>query len=636
MLLSELPPEILTQIAELLTATDRRSCGLVCKGWKYPFQRVLWRDTRIGSPEYISEIIEHVKYPQYLFIPCLFVHSLRLYKYYYASEISDVKFSEIFRYMPNLKRLEISIMPSIMPNTKITRTEKIWTSLESLKIQYGSKCEQKSENLLNLVNACNMLQELEIIRKGRPFGVIFSMDDFDSMHQNLQSLSSISIEMYLNSEFSAKLDTIPNTTPAFAKELIPVDEFGNDYKTIWDPLWLYYFGYKYPNLRSLKLYATDIRRNATNWDERQAIISRFQFNPKAFRCLETFSFTTDSYFSFSDFVLWELFYALRVPLKHLVLDATKSEEVDDSHPIDVNRILQSFSKTLKSLSVTGFIYNARDQDPTFRLSSYYPLLTSLCISGSNVFLNLDNLLDKFATLKQLKFRGEKLVITPITTTEKSKQKQQKHRLEILTLERCAADVKVFNYISFRCRSLRHMTLNTLHATGSISEKTGCLLLDMPHTFLKTLNIGQVRYSTSYEELGTKDDICLTLLSQLNNAPLSDEKNETEQNKMDSVYPISAIHNIDWLYTYDSNEGQGIDSLETKKLSKEETNIALEYYKNFQSNKINQISEEDNSYNGEDPKAGWEYELYKGYGELRLGKIEVGSFICAPDGYIFKK
>ncbi|KAL0073994.1 hypothetical protein J3Q64DRAFT_1779305 [Phycomyces blakesleeanus] len=140
------------------------------------------------------------------------------------------------------------------------------------------------------------------------------------------------------------------------------------------------------------------------------MISLFQSNPKTFRQLEAFDLKTDKYFENFDFVLWELFCALNVPLKHLMLEATQRGEVGNSYPLDVSRILQSFSETLESLSVIGFICNYNEQYPTFELSYYYPLLKSLCISGSNLSLDIADLLDKCVALKQLKFCGGKLLI----------------------------------------------------------------------------------------------------------------------------------------------------------------------------------------------------------------------------------
>ncbi|KAL0084944.1 hypothetical protein J3Q64DRAFT_1860859 [Phycomyces blakesleeanus] len=349
-------------------------------------------------------------------------------------------------------------------------------------------------------------------------------------------------------------------------------------------------------------------------DQRQTIISRLQSNPNAFQHLETFNLTDYRFFEHSDSALWKVLCLLRVPFKHLTLNTTTRGKVDDSYSIYANRILQEFSKTFQRLSVIGFIYNARGQGPTIELSSYYPLLTNLCINGSNVFLDLDDLLGKCVALKQLKVGGKKLLINSDTITKKSKP--QHHGLKVLTLEKCSADAKVFNHISFRYRSLKHMTLNTLHVMGPICEKAGCLLLDMAQILSNTLCIDQLYYSTEYGEFGIKCNICRTLLSQLYDAPLSDEKKK--------------FHNIDWLNTYEYYWSSGIYRRKATKLSNKGAKIAYEYYQNFQSKKIGQTLNHGRLCYGGNPEIGYKYKLYRGYGELRLGKIKDVNIICVSD------
>ncbi|KAL0084664.1 hypothetical protein J3Q64DRAFT_1698978 [Phycomyces blakesleeanus] len=629
--ISKLPYEILAQIGDNLSTTDRHSCTLTCKRWRYPFQNALWRNMWIFTYEGMQRLTNNIKNSQN--IPATYpflVHSLHIRLRRYWPEISDEKFSTLFRCFPNLKRLDIEDIVYTDIYTEITRSDNIWKSLKSLRIQYRQTGEtDQAQILLELIATCSLLHELEILKKGPSCRIEFDVYDLDRIHQNLQSLSSIKAKIYLSPDLSAALDTIPDTTPAFAVTYLDINskkfENKSDYLNgnwnEWNPLWLYYFGYKYPNLRSLKLNSTGISGNLIDADERQRIISLLHSNPNAFQHLETFDFTNDKYFELSDFVLWELFYALKVPLKHLTLDATQDGKVDDSYPIDVNTILQSFSETLKSLSVTGFTYNYNDQDTAIELSYYYPLLTDICISGSNVSLNLDNILDKCVALIQLKFGGGKLFINPNTTTKESEQKQQHHGLMVLTLLKFSAAAEVFKNISFRCRSLRHMTLNGLCATGSICEETGRLLFDMSHTFLKTLNISQVQYCTSYEEMNASNAGGLTLLSQLNDSQLSDTKNGREKENMDSECPVVAIHNIDWIYTYWNYGYNYAHILDTRKLSKEEADIALEYYQNFQASKISETLEDFDFYDKKIKYMDDKLELDKGYSELRFGNIE---------------
>ncbi|KAL0084733.1 hypothetical protein F4703DRAFT_1855723 [Phycomyces blakesleeanus] len=373
-------------------------------------------------------------------------------------------------------------------------------------------------------------------------------------------------------------------------------------------------------------------------EERKIVLSLFHSNQNAFRHLETFDLKTTRYFDFSDLILWELLCKLRVPLKHLSLDTTYRGKIDYSYPMDVGRILESFSGTLKSLSLTGFTYNQKNEYTIQEMSSCCPFLTNLYISDSSFCLNLDDLLDKCSALEQMEFSGAKLFLSQSRIAEESEQQQQQqHGLRILTLNKCSVAAGVFNYVSLRCRSLEQMTLYTLRIIGSICEKTGCLLFDMSHIFLKTLNIGQVQYGTSYEEIRDDNNIGLTLLSWLKDIPLSDKKNEKEKkNDVDSKSLVEASHNTCWFYTYWDFGYNGLSRTDTAILTKKGVDIALEYYQNFQSSKARSTLSHDTFYNVNYPGSGWKYRLYKGYVEWRFGKIKTRPVICPSNDDPFKE
>ncbi|KAL0084697.1 hypothetical protein F4703DRAFT_1794061 [Phycomyces blakesleeanus] len=652
---SDLPFEILTQVAYNLPARDKRSCARTCKRWKYPFQMALWRNIKARDYSDIQKIINSIKASQSIYpLHSLWVHSLHMHHSYGESNLQDINLSDLFRNLPNLKRLELEVGNCKDIYTEIPRSDEIWKSLESLKIKYSAIISREPpQNVLEFINACTMLQKLEIHKHGEGYRMEFNVDDFNSMHQNLRILSSIKAKLCLRANFPATLDTIPNTTPAFGMMSLDIDSrisektFGyiDSFRSNWNPLWLYYFGYKYPNLRSLKLNATDAWEKSMDLDKRQRIISLFQSNTNAFKHLETLVFTTNEHFQFSDFILWELLWALKVPLKHLTVDTTYNGEIDGPYPMTIGRILQFVSETLKSLSIIGPIYSDNDKKPTLELSHYFPFLTNLCISGSNVSLNLDDVLGRCVTLKQLKICGGRLFINPSMTTEESKQQQQQQQhhhpqqqygLQTLKLYDCTISAKVFNHLSFRCRSLKHMNLNTLCILGSVCEKTGCLLLDMSHTFLKTLYIGQIRYSRSYEEMKANDYINMTLLSQLNDAPLSDEESERKKNEMDLEYSTVDFGSMNWLHTYEFDSDTGAKDYVTVRLSAEEVDSVLEYFKNFQSSRISSTFDDSSSCDGQETQIYWNHDLHKGYGELRLGNIEAVQVICAQKDNSFRK
>ncbi|KAL0082985.1 hypothetical protein J3Q64DRAFT_1836631 [Phycomyces blakesleeanus] len=484
MCVSKLPFEILTQVADNLSAKDILSCSLTCKGWRDPFQKALWKEMRLYSFHGMQRLIYIIQDSQGVSTsyPHL-AHSLCIDGRFRTPLNSVFQVSDLSLYLPNVKRLCLVNISQTNICTSLTKSHKIWKSLESLKVEYErSLCGFMTQGLFAFINTCTMLNTLEICDDGFGFAISPGVGTFDDIHQRLQHLSSIKAGFFLGPVILDALDTVPNTTPAFSVTSLDIssiefkergsigdnDGSGED----WHPLWIYYFGYKYPNLLSLKLEVTDLFEDPILSDERELIISLFHANPNAFQHLETFDLTTDSNIEFSDFMLWELLCPLRVPLKHLTLHATNFGTVEHSYPMDIDRILQSFSGTLESLSVRGFKYSERNQDPTINLSSHYPLLTNLCISGSQVSLNLDDLLNKCVALEQLEYCGGTLVINSNTITEESNQHQEQHGLQILKLRDCSVAAEAFEHLSFRCKNLDYMDVSALSITGPICAKAG--------------------------------------------------------------------------------------------------------------------------------------------------------------------
>ncbi|KAL0085312.1 hypothetical protein J3Q64DRAFT_1698875 [Phycomyces blakesleeanus] len=632
---SELPFEILLKIANNLWRRELLACSLTCKGWRHPFLMVLWKDIGIHFPKEMKAFINSTKASKNISnSPSHLIHTLNIYLNFYELKSLDMDISVIFKYMDNLKCLYLGDIDYKSIYTETTKSEKVWTSLESLKIRYPRAPEtQSAKNVLEFICACNKLQKLYIFEEGQSYNTEFNVDDFDNMHQNLQNLSSVNFQIYLNPDFSTTMNKISSTKPAFGVTSLYIcsREYrkyinGSTYvcHNNWNPLWLCYFGHKYPNLRSITLNVADAQDNPINSDQKQAAISLFRSNPNAFRHLEVFKFATDTYFESSDFVLWDLLCALRLPLKHLKLDATRSGKVDPSYPMDVNRILQYVSEKIEKLSLTGFIYNRDHENTTLELSYYCPFLTKLCIRGKNVSLNLDNVLEKCAALKKLKFAGEKLFVN---TNMISEEPKQQHGLQKLMLYDCTIKAELFHYISFRCRSLDDMTLRNLFIVESICEETGRLLVDMSYTFLKSLQIGKIKYGKPYQQID-QDGLGMTLLSQISKPRLFYERSETQENEIDSTCHIIESYDLEWLYTYVYILVNYIPVTDTTEISHEDVPFVLEYFKNFQFNKVYSPLNDHDLYYEEEPENCWKYELYKGYGEFRFGKVEYSPLILA--------
>ncbi|KAL0085448.1 hypothetical protein J3Q64DRAFT_1743722 [Phycomyces blakesleeanus] len=175
-----------------------------------------------------------------------------------------------------------------------------------------------------------------------------------------------------------------------------------------------------------------------------------------------------------------------------------------------------------------------------------------------------------------------------------------------------------------------MTLRNMFIEGSICEETGRLLLDMQYTFLTTLYIGKIKYGESYEEMDSAYDIALTLVSQITKPQMFNERNKKEETEIDSNQPIVESYDLEWFYTHEYNWRDGTSTTDSMEISKENIKIIHEYFKNFPLNSRNLSSYEDELDLEEEPENWWKFELYRGYGEFRFGKVEHISILGASD------
>ncbi|KAL0093963.1 hypothetical protein F4703DRAFT_1833075 [Phycomyces blakesleeanus] len=149
---------------------------------------------------------------------------------------------------------------------------------------------------------------------------------------------------------------------------------------------------------------------------------------------------------------------------------------------------------------------------------------------------------------------------------------------------------------------------------------------MSHTFLKTLNIAQIRYGSTCKKTHSDDAIGLTLLSQLYDDPSAGKESEREENHIDSKNTIVKYCDMGCFYTYDYHRIGANRGLHTMQLSKTSANIALGYYQNSWPNKFISTLKDDNSYDGVHREIEWERELCKGYAKWRFGKVKYIHFI----------
>ncbi|KAL0084500.1 hypothetical protein F4703DRAFT_1916570 [Phycomyces blakesleeanus] len=584
MIVSELPSEVLSQIADHLPTEDRLSGSITCKSWRYPFQDALWRNIYIDSEKSLEYIYNTIKPSKNISTSYgLLVHSLRIGGYY---EMPDEQQNEFFRYLPNLKHLDLGHMTCKHINTEMTIANQTWIYLESLIINFiGRPGGPTTENLISLLKTCCSLRKLEISAEKRFCPVSFSLKSFDSLHQALPQLIYFKAFISHAHDLQPILDTIPDTIQSLTMAILDISFYQ------WSAKWLYYFSYKYPNLRSLRL---DTSKVIYGWTE--------------------------------------------IPLKNLKYKATCNRKDLWLHAqlyeTNIKRILQSFSGTLENLSIEGTVFFDIKHGPALELSSYAPFLKDLHIKSCGVSINLDDLLDKCPVLKRLRYFGGQLLINSSTMIKETIQQQEKqpqhHGLQILELHRVVTSAEVFSRLSFRCRRLQYMNLSSLWVSGLTFEADGCLLVDMPYTFFKAVRLAHIKYCSPYERRDGDTTISLTLLSQLSDpmsslpsiTSTSDKLIHGEKEKVDrKSVAVVTRKNIAWFHTFLDVIFETDTRIGIRQLSEQEANTAVGFYQSFQSNRDNQPRRVDMPLDGDNLKEDWKDKLCRGYGELRCGQVE---------------
>ncbi|KAL0084496.1 hypothetical protein F4703DRAFT_1928722 [Phycomyces blakesleeanus] len=623
---SELSSEILSQIAEYLSTKDRLSGSITCKTWRYPFQDSLWRDIQVDTRHPLKDINDRIKPYNNAYTPYGFmVHNLRFETYY---EMIMVQQDDFISYLPELKHLDCKTCDGYYMKQFKTKSKKIWMSLESLKTDYhGPEMWSIIEPDIGVLIMCPMLQKLEFYKELYCSPKTFSLPDFDSIHQTLKQLSHFNASFRPDPDDSYTDDEIIDTPPAITMATLDI----MIYK--FSPRWLYYVSYKYPNLRSLKL---DISNSFHGWTDHtlmERIAYTYPCHAKGLQHLETLELTTPSISDWVPLVFWEFIDPLRSPLKNIKFKAAYPQ--DDSlffaqlYATYIKRSLKSFSETLETLSIEGTAFFDIKYGPPLELSSYAPFLKDLYIKSCGISINLENVLDKCPALKRLRYFGGQLLINSITINQDEKD-QRHHGLEILELRRVVTSAEVFSRLSFRCRRLQYMNLSSLLVSGSISKKTGCLLLDMPYTFFKVVRLAHIKYRSPYKRIYGDTIISLTLVSQLNDhlslPSLALPSSRTATNiDLKEVNPESLAvvthRNIAWFHTFLDVVFETDTRIGIRQLSEQEASTAVGFYQSFQSNRDNQPRKVDMPLDGNNLKEDWKDKLCRGYGELRCGQVE---------------
>ncbi|KAL0084431.1 hypothetical protein J3Q64DRAFT_1747648 [Phycomyces blakesleeanus] len=424
--------------------------------------------------------------------------------------------SDTFRTFPNLKHLDIQYVYSKYSSMNFPSSYPPLDSLVSIKLQIHAVVQEiPTKDLLDLLKTMPRLRKLDVCVYSSVYSFRITPSNLNTLHEYLPHLTSITLRLALADISQDSVQTDLNITPILSVTTLDLDILD------WDHLWLYYLSYKYPNVHTLRWKTSCASSGWIVKGYKELKGSPLRSIKAAFPHLDTFDFYTEDRTAWSHAILWELLCPSKAPIKKLKYTIKKCSCSAIYTEKIIQRLVQSFSKTIKTLSIVGDVYFDTENiaRPEF---SYCPRLVELEITDCGVSIALDNLLDNCISLRRLCFHNGRLFIGPEIHGELIK-----HGLQSLKLDSVVASGPVFDYLSFRCRSLEFMDLARAQICGSVSDKTKRLYIDMSYTSFKVLRLDHIQLYSSDKLMDKSTAINFLSLSQSTGPRLSGKRQQIQ-------------------------------------------------------------------------------------------------------------
>ncbi|KAL0077806.1 hypothetical protein J3Q64DRAFT_1835946 [Phycomyces blakesleeanus] len=296
---SDLPFEILSRIASYVFNDGKLACMMTCKRWKIPYQESVWKTLQIDFMEELEEICTTAKNSTSRFLPYdLTTEIIHIYKLFSINKLQKLQVFQTFR---NLKHLDIKVICFDPADADFTRYVSGLSSLVSLVLQPTQTTQRMFIPLiLEILGHMPNLQKLHI----RPAFLV---------------------------------PPIPQTIPVPGVATLNLAIVG------WDPIWLYYFSFKYPKIRSLEWTncSSEDEEAATEYTvEKKELLRSIT---KAFTCLETIDLYSQLYMEWEHAIFSEVLCRLHAPIKKLIYRSLGANSTENFWERIIQQFAQSFS-----------------------------------------------------------------------------------------------------------------------------------------------------------------------------------------------------------------------------------------------------------------------------------------------------
>ncbi|KAI9023762.1 hypothetical protein CLU79DRAFT_748067 [Phycomyces nitens] len=609
-MISEIPFEILFNIASFLTTKDKLECTTVCSGWNEAFSESLWNTISINDHKNLIRMCKETEQENNVFKE----------NGYRVRELSLSRWLSVKGYQLEILQNHFQRIQSLhVPHGSIRITEpiipanwRLWSSLSRLKICVSGLGLQNTPNgFLEIISELPNLEYLEYIWSGWGESHVYTLQDIEAFHSFLPRLKYLSLNIVLANLDPGSVECFDAVKPAENLKVLKTRINNMDLR------WLAYFARKYPNIHTLEWTDhTDLPASDLVQEEALQMFTGLQY---AFPHLKKVVVYNLSPTNLTHMGFWDLFGRFDVPLKKLEYNLGICFETAAVMEQTLSACLKSCSKTLETLYIGENVGFSEPINIPICIG-ICPTLVSLDLSVFPSPIAINILLNNCTMLRKLKLKTSRVFI------DSNMEDIREHGLQLLHITKASASPSLFKYISECCRQLRYMRLVDTSVVGPLSPAGGNISIDMTHTHFKLLQLNHVSF------YGSQDDICdnnsavnLLAFSKANTALYDDLGRNTSS---DQEY-IGSITDHVWFHSYWDGEDDTYDWINECKigymrtLNSEEENKAQKYFGSFQS-KSNQSFDQDQvkrSKNGLVIENDWEYDLPRGHATIACNQVD---------------
>ncbi|KAL0084223.1 hypothetical protein J3Q64DRAFT_1699593 [Phycomyces blakesleeanus] len=623
MLASELPFEIISHIASFLSFKRKYICTVVCKSWQAPLQESLWSELRIFNRKKMEKICDQStdEYQSYhrngQHVKTLFLEG--------ELRASDGELHTFQQHFQSLNSLTIEQNGLSNDNFAATANWNLWGKLTELTIHLSKWNSDSSEKPFLDIFAClPCLTKLRLSQGWVNGSMYFTWNDFETIHDYLPRLESLSVNMTLASLSSNDLDLIQDVKPANRLVIFGPEAVYHDYR------WLCYFALKYPNIHTLGKMSFGNDRLVE--DCPSSMIPWFESISFVFQYLKAITSVIGGHEGKPNLLFWNVLCPFHIPIKRLEYDVHVSLITPGTFESIVKEAVNPFSKSVESVCIRTYNYIRGLWVLTATLD-YCPNLVDLNLRIRCVIIEMDILLNRCVALKRLKLSGGSLIISP-----EAPKTTTLHGLRMMELTFIKTSSKTLNNISFRCRRLNYMQLTNTSITGSISSTTGNLCVDMSYTRFKVLLLRNVRFNISEIHSDINNINFMVLSRPIIDQQLRDDTRHRRRRRVSSWYrlPFFAAQSdallsskghpkngveATWFYTPHKYEGVEGWMSQTWVLTETEVKKALDYYNHFNHGESTALKKQYKpADNIRKKRSDWKGDLFRGYATLKCGYV----------------